>query len=422
MKVLWVSNSPIGPMAEILGEEYKGTSGGWIKTEYEALDKSDIQMYYLCTLPNVKSGEYIEKTNENGTVYCISSPKIPYGVPPSQKTILFIQSIINRINPDIIQLWGTETYLSNAVSRCSKNIPKIVYIQGIIGVHKRYLGGYFLEKENAELYKGRSFFAKVKSAVQNIMFVRQADIEAQTVSNCKNIISDNILPLSYFESVTENVRLFNRPLLPNQKFFEYSWDLEKMRPHTIFTVFGGTAEKGLHQLLRAVSVVKKEYPDVKVYVPGNYPLDGNGRLLLNRKNAYMCALYNLIDKLELQENVEFLGRLDMDGMAQAICKANVFVNPSCMEVHALSLREAMAIGAPCVTSLCGSVLDYVKHRESGLIYRYEEYEVLAHHIKTIFSDSSFSEQLSNNARNAHIGLGIGQTLSLNEIYSECIKG
>ena len=33
MKVLWVSNSPIGPSADILGKEYQGSSGGWIQSE-----------------------------------------------------------------------------------------------------------------------------------------------------------------------------------------------------------------------------------------------------------------------------------------------------------------------------------------------------------------------------------------------------
>ena len=44
MRLLWISNSPIGPAAAILGEEYKGSSGGWIQSEYEALDKSNTRI------------------------------------------------------------------------------------------------------------------------------------------------------------------------------------------------------------------------------------------------------------------------------------------------------------------------------------------------------------------------------------------
>lgn len=61
MKVLWVSNSPIGPSAEILGKEYQGSSGGWIQSEYEALDKTLYQMFFLSTLPLVKRGEVLLK-------------------------------------------------------------------------------------------------------------------------------------------------------------------------------------------------------------------------------------------------------------------------------------------------------------------------------------------------------------------------
>ena len=48
MKVLWVSNSPIGPSAEILGKEYQGSSGGWIQSEYEALDKNALSNVLFC--------------------------------------------------------------------------------------------------------------------------------------------------------------------------------------------------------------------------------------------------------------------------------------------------------------------------------------------------------------------------------------
>lgn len=38
MRVLWVSGRLIGPAATIINSDYKGTSGGWIQTEYEELN------------------------------------------------------------------------------------------------------------------------------------------------------------------------------------------------------------------------------------------------------------------------------------------------------------------------------------------------------------------------------------------------
>lgn len=421
MKVLWVSNSPIGPAAEILGETYRGTSGTWIRSEYEGMEKKDVQMFFLCASPSVKRKQIVEKTNDIGTVFCLNAPKICYGIKPSKNAIESIQRIIDRIKPDVIHIWGTETYLSNAVSLCAKEIPKVVFVQGIIGVHKRYIGGYFNRRENKKFYKGQNLLAKAKSFLQKKLFIRQAAIEAETLSNCKNIITDNLLSIAFCQSIDDNIKIFQHPLLPNKKYFEYSWNYEKMTPHSIFTVFGGNAEKGLQQLLKAVSIVKRTFPDVKVRIPGNYPIDSTGHLVYTSNNSYICTLYNMIKELDLSTNVEFLGRLDVEQMANAICNANVFINPSCMEIHCSSLREALVVGAPTISAICGSALECINNNGDGLLYRYEEYEVLAAHIKRVFGDESFARHISENARNAHKRLFNEHSMSLNEIYLKCIE-
>ena len=74
MRVLWVSGRLIGPAATIINSDYKGTSGGWIQTEYEELNKTDIEMFYLA---GVKSSSAVNKT---GNVYCVKLPDISNGI------------------------------------------------------------------------------------------------------------------------------------------------------------------------------------------------------------------------------------------------------------------------------------------------------------------------------------------------------
>ena len=64
-------------------------------------------------------------------------------------------------------------------------------------------------------------------------------------------------------------------------------------------------------------------------------------------------------------------------MKERICAYKIFVMPSIIENHSSSLREAMYLGVPCISSVVGSVPVYVWHGENALLYRYEEYEVLA---------------------------------------------
>ena len=179
MKILWVSNSPIGPASQILGSEYKGTSGGWIQSEYEYLNIDDAKMYFLCSAPNVRESEIIHKSNEVGEVYCVKAPKLAYGLKAPRYLEESIEKIINEVQPDVIHIWGTETYISNIVSKCNAAIPKIIFIQGLLGVHKRYLGGYFSKKDNRKYYRGISLKGNIKALIREALFKRQAEIERE---------------------------------------------------------------------------------------------------------------------------------------------------------------------------------------------------------------------------------------------------
>lgn len=421
MRVLWVSNSPIGPAANILGEEYKGSSGGWIQSEYETLDKANVDLFILSTLSSVKRGKILCQKNEIGEVYCVHAPKLSTGVAAPQILQDNVREIIEKIKPDVIQIWGTETWLSSAVSKCKTAAPKIIYIQGLLGIHKRYLGGYFGNLSEDKKYSiGISLPIWGKSLYRKWSFLRQAEIEQETIRNCKNVILDSDFAKSYCYSISSDVRSFHRVLMPNTLFQKRNWKIERCQKHSIFTIFGSSAEKGTHNLLKAVSIVKRNFPDITVNIPGIYDLDAQGSLMPGKKGSFQNVLYSMIQDFGLDENVHFTGRLSAPQMAEALENCHLFVNPSCMEVHALSLREAMLVGVPSISAQCGSVAEYLKHKENGLIYRYEEYESLAYYINMIFQSDELAKHLSGNAKNAFLDMQKAD-LTLNQIYEELLR-
>ena len=147
-------------------------------------------------------------------------------------------------------------------------------------------------------------------------------------------------------------------------------------------------------LLRAVALLKIEFPEIKLYVPGTPVVsDGSIKWLL-RKRGYTKYIETLIRQLGIGENIVWLGGLSQEELAEEYAKRHVFVMPSAIENHSSSLKEAMAVGMPCVSSYVGGIPEYVRHGENGLLYRFEEYEVLADHIKRIFTDDEFATNLS----------------------------
>jgi len=85
-------------------------------------------------------------------------------------------------------------------------------------------------------------------------------------------------------------------------------------------------------------------------------------------------------------------------MAGYYQNSHVFVCPSSIENSSNSLCEAQLTGTPVVASFVGGIPDLVIHNETGLLYRFEEYEMMAYQIKKIFLDDNLALRLSQQGK------------------------
>lgn len=97
------------------------------------------------------------------------------------------------------------------------------------------------------------------------------------------------------------------------------------------------------------------------------------------------------------DNVNYVGRITADEMAIKMSTTNCFVMCSAIENHSSTLKEAMTVGAPCIASFAGGVSEYAVNGENCLLYRFEDYEVLAQNICRLFEDRELRAELSANA-------------------------
>ena len=426
MRILWVSTSPMGPASRILKMPPPGSSGGWIQSEYESLvadgTTSENEMFFLCASRSVPVGEIKVAESSEGKAFCVNLPGTSFGIEPPKKLAECISCVIEKVSPDIIHIWGTESCISYGAAKLSPGIKKVVFLQGLIGIHNRYKGGY-LDRgaEDKKYFKGISLKKRLISKAKKHYFARQIKYEKFILSECKNVILDNDFMAAYCWSVNDNINCHYHYLKPAQLYLLSDWNISHIEKNSIFTVFGQSFEKGLHQLLKAAVIVKRHIPDLKIIVPGPFNCE-NGKLKEKKSlSLYETWLFEFISENKLSENVIFAGKLDMKQMICNIKRCNLFVNTSCMETHALSLREAMTVGAPCISSLCGCVLELIVNGENGLIYRYEEYEVLAFIIEKLLANDSLCKKISDNAKESMRKFANYKSKSLSEIYNSIIS-
>ena len=136
--------------------------------------------------------------------------------------------------------------------------------------------------------------------------------------------------------------------------------------------------------------------------------------------GYGNYISRLIKKLQLIENIRFLGYLDSDQMKEQYLQCNVFVCPSSLENSPNSVAEAQLLGVPVIASFVGGIPDMIPSKEMGTLYPFDDVNLLAHAIEDVFvNKSSYNGKIAQQeARMRHDAHGI--TNSLLAIYSKIL--
>lgn len=395
MKILWVVNKPCGALHEKLYGK-KSTGGLWLDA---MLDDAKESKEDSIVVVNIEKTPKISYYNDGNISYytLVGEPNAKYDY-KSKTAISIWKEIIDKEKPDVIELWGTEFPYGMAVNKVSEGIPKVIYVQGIIdSIGKYYLAGL----TNKELKKAKSFRDVVTgTTIKQIQkdFSKRAVYEKEIVNSSGHIIIENHWAEAYYKKVCPQVKAHFLPISIAESFHNCSWKYEDAETVSIFCPAADYTIKGLHMLLKALAIVKQKYNNVKLYIPGS-PLKETKTLKAKLKqNGYSRLIKSMLTEFDLNDNVVYTGRLTAEGMAEKMSKVNCFAMTSAIENHSSTLKEAMTVGVPCVASYVGGVPEYATHGENCLLYRFEDYEVLAQNIIRIFEDKKLCEKLSENAR------------------------
>ncbi|MBU2477439.1 glycosyltransferase family 4 protein [Candidatus Micrarchaeota archaeon] len=147
----------------------------------------------------------------------------------------------------------------------------------------------------------------------------------------------------------------------------------------------GQKYKGLSCLIKAVSLLKKSFPEIKLVVVG----EGNN-------SSYFKEL---AFKAGIKENVFFVGSIPKNKLAflYSSCEALVLPSESNAEGFGLVLLEAMLFSKPVIAGNSGGIPALVKNNFNGLLVEPGNEIKLAKAIEFILSDKKKAKKLGKNA-------------------------
>ena len=384
-RILWLTSIVLPKAAKIISMP-ETPFGGWVSQMIDKLSENKDYIIAIAMKSSVKSLR-IEKYN-NITFYYV--PQCNFNKLDVSKRDA--EEVINNFKPDLIHAEGSEMKYSNTFLKIF-NGRKLVSLQGILNGYEQYESGNLNFSKIIKYCNPYDFiFLFLFSINKKLIFNKRLKIEIDTIKSADYLLGRTNWDRahSFFYNPSAMYFKCNRILRPTF----YSLNKQDKIQHSIFIGNCGQARKGAHFVMEAISYLIPFYPNIRLYIAGHSFLNDNS---IKTKLGYRGYLKRLIRRLKIENNVQFLGILNEQEMANIMSKMEVFVMSSIIENSPNTLGEAMILKTPVIASYNGGVPDMCEDGKEGILYRANDSKNLAFSIKKLLDNPSHAHQLAQNA-------------------------
>lgn len=389
MRVLWIVNTLFPKVSERIGVAAP-ISGGWMYGLADAL-VSDGQIELA--VATVYSGIDLKVFKIDGVVFYL----VPAVRPRNRDSYRRAWGdVVNDFNPNFLHVHGTEYRIGADFISFFPDLPYMVSIQGLVSeVAKHYLDGLDMRRVVRTItFRDVVRFDPLFLTAR--VFYKQSGIERSYIQGASSVLGRTEWDYAHVRAVSEHVEYFhlNESLRP-EFYCDRKWSLSGCVRHSIFISQASYPIKGLHQLLSALSLLRRRFSDATVLVAGEDILAVGSIRDRLRRSGYANYIGSLIRDLRLEGAVRFLGPLNASAMREQYLKAHAFVCPSSIENSPNSLGEAQILGVPCIASYVGGIPSMVEDGASALLYAFDEPEILANKLSLLFENDRLAKRLSD---------------------------
>jgi len=373
MKILWFSNYRFS-------NEAIKTTGTWLKVMGEALSKeNDVDLVNITK--GQSKGIVFEQIN-GIKQYVVPAGKSYTNDLPKPQIVSQIENIIEELQPDIIHVWGTESYWGMITQNYVHRFKVLLEIQGILTQIKQQFYGGLTPKEIFSC----TGFKEILKPTTHLLFQRyfrkrKALIEQEIIRSHHLISVQSEWSRRSIVGINSKAKIFNALLPLREEFVSAARTWSHQASGKIFTSAAGLHSfKGLHIALKALKILVENGVNVCLNIAG-------GQSKGIRQSGYKRYLLRLIKDLNLEAHVNWLGALDANEIVLELQTSDVVLIPSYMESYCMVLYESIAVGLPIVCSYAGAMPEAGRLSSSIKYFQPGDFRVAASHLSDVLSSA-----------------------------------
>jgi glycosyltransferase involved in cell wall biosynthesis len=384
MKVLWLCN------LEMSEADPSGT-GTWLAAMARGLiDSGDLQLGVISEAP---VGQITRRDCQGVSQWLVPrNRRVHLKGLPSAAVVRDILAAGGAFVPDLIHVWGTESYWGLLTARHLLQAPALLEMQGLkMTIADEFYGGLSLRDRLRcigikEILKRRSMYR------DRLDFTRWGILEREMILGHNFIDVQSPWIMSRVQAVNPKARIFKSDrALRNE--FECADSWQSIGKPVVFTTAAYPSPfKGLHVAVRAMAALRRHFPDASLRIAGAHQRIGI------RQEGYIRWINALIRELGLEGHIEWLGPLPADRIVKELQMAGAALIPTFVESYCVAMAEAMRVGTPTVAAFTGGTSHLGRDEETCLFFPPGDAAMCAFQLERLFKDSELARRLSQQAR------------------------
>jgi glycosyltransferase involved in cell wall biosynthesis len=372
MKVVWLCNFANQEMNEHFKTSQLNEFAPWINNLIELFRiRTEVDLHIVA--PNVFNNTDCSFNKDTINYHFYKRIPIPYNNKYVRKIHTFLQiehitnffwikrkiaNCIRKINPDIIHLHGAENpYYSAGILPLFDKFPVLTTVQGFI-------------RNTADI---NSVIRKAIE-IEEIILKKSKHIGVRTDEMSKiahRINPDASLHFHYYPITVPSVIKNN---------------IGNDEPIDCLFFASVRKDKGIEDLLVAIHIVKKMYPDITLTVIGG------------TRNRYLSYLKKLCSELNIEDNVQFLGFLPtQEDIYRYALQAKICVLPTYHDIIPGTIIESMLLKLPVISYAVGGIPELNRKGKTLILVEKQNINQLAEMIILLLNNADLRKTLAEKA-------------------------
>jgi glycosyltransferase involved in cell wall biosynthesis len=386
MRVLWLTLRTFSNKEDVI-------TGGWLSSLAKGLiENCNIELANIST-GNVKNLIRQDYGSIRQWIVPATTRINHNGLPLRKGLVSQIINVVNEFAPDLVHVWGTESFWGLLTARGLINRTSLLEIQGLkFAIAKVYHGGLSLSEQMAciglkEIAKRSILFQKKSS------LVKWGLLEKEIISKHRYIVTQTQWAESQVMAINSNCMIFHNDRMLRDAFLTSKPWISSGESIIFCSASYPAPFKGLHTAIRSLALLKRKgFLDIQLRIAGD--LQHNGL----RQDGYIRWLNNEIIKLGIEQNVLWLGAITAERIVDEMRKASVMLLPTFMENCSNAMQEAMMVGIPLVVSFTGGLPSLADDETSVLFFPPDDEYMCAYQLERILTNKDLAMNLSQEAR------------------------